>query len=117
LSGEEKDRVIAMINEASPDVLWVGLGTPKQQLWMYEYKDKIKVPVMVGTGAAFDFLAGVKPQAPRWIRDAGFEWLFRLVTEPGRLWKRYLAGNSIFLWFFLKEFVRIRILKKKAGHD
>jgi len=117
LSEEEKKEQIDTINKASPDVLWVGLGTPKQQLWMCAHKDKLQLPVMVGVGAAFDFLAKVKPQAPRWIRDNGFEWLFRLVTEPRRLWKRYLIGNSIFLWLYLKEFVKIKILRKKSGYD
>ena len=82
---------IEIINRVSPDVLWVGLGCPKQQLWMHKHKDRLKVPVMVGVGAAFDFLAGTKPQAPSWIGDYGFEWLFRLITEPKRLWRRYLA--------------------------
>ncbi|MBU1112922.1 MAG: WecB/TagA/CpsF family glycosyltransferase, partial [Candidatus Omnitrophica bacterium] len=114
LSEEEKKEQINIINQAHPDLVWVGLGTPKQQLWMYEYKDKLKVPVLVGTGAAFDFLAGSKAQAPRWMRDNGLEWVFRLVTEPRRLWKRYLIGNSVFLWLFLKEFVKLKILKDKS---
>lgn len=112
LNQEEDQEIIDRINKASPDVLWVGLGCPKQQLWMYEHKDKLKVPVMVGVGAAFDFLAKTKPQAPSWMRDHGLEWLFRLITEPKRLWKRYLLGNTMFLWFFGKEFIRLRILKQ-----
>jgi len=112
LSEAEKKEQIDIINKAHPDVLWVGLGTPKQQLWMYEHKGKVKVPVMVGTGAAFDFLANAKLQAPRWIRDNGFEWLFRLIVEPKRLWRRYLIGNSIFLWIFLKEFINIKIFRR-----
>lgn len=103
LSGEEDARVIEIINKASPDVLWVGLGTPKQQLWMHEHKDKLRVPVMAGVGAAFDFLAGTKRQAPRWIRESGFEWLFRLITEPKRLWRRYLINNSLFIYYAGKE--------------
>ena len=67
---------------------------------------------MVGVGAAFDFMAGTKAQAPSWIRDNGFEWLFRLVAEPRRLWKRYLIGNMLFIGFFLKEFVRVRLFSK-----
>ena len=103
---EEEDReIIDTINRASPDVLWVGLGCPKQQLWMYEHKDKIRVPVMVGVGAAFDFLAGTKVQAPRWIRDNGVEWLFRLITEPRRLWKRYMVNGSIFIYNIAKQLV------------
>lgn len=113
LSEEEKKEQIDIINQVHPDLVWVGLGTPKQQLWMHEYKDKLKVPVLVGTGAAFDFLAGSKVQAPRWMRDNGLEWLFRLITEPKRLWKRYLIGNSIFLWIFFKEFIDVRVLRRK----
>ncbi len=109
---EQEDKEISeKINKASPDVLWVGLGCPKQQLWMYNHKDKLKVPVMVGVGAAFDFVAGTKIQAPAWIRDSGFEWLFRLVSEPKRLWKRYLIGNTLFIGLFFKEFIKERILK------
>ncbi len=106
LTDKEKEKIVGIINNASPDVLWVGLGTPKQQLWMYEHKDKLKVQAMAGVGAAFDFLAGTKYQAPRWIRDNGFEWLFRLVTEPKRLWRRYLIGNSRFAWLFFKELLK-----------
>jgi N-acetylglucosaminyldiphosphoundecaprenol N-acetyl-beta-D-mannosaminyltransferase len=108
LSEEEEKEVIDSINKACPDILWVGLGTPKQQLWMYDYKDRVKVPVMAGVGAAFDFFARTTPHAPRWIRDNGFEWLFRFLVEPRRLWKRYLVGNTIFIWIFLKEFIKVR---------
>jgi len=112
ITAEEKIKVAKIINDSSVDVLWVGVGCPRQALWMQDFRDRLKVPVMVGVGAAFDFLSGTKPQAPRWMRDNGFEWLFRLITEPKRLWKRYLVGNSIFLWLFLKEFIKVKILKK-----
>lgn len=113
LSHKEKEKIVNIINDASPDVLWVGLGTPKQQLWMSEHKDKIKVPVMVGVGAAFDFLSGAKKQAPKWMRENGFEWLFRLITEPKRLWKRYILGNPIFIYLVCKEFISGRLLRRK----
>ncbi|MDP3013321.1 MAG: WecB/TagA/CpsF family glycosyltransferase [Candidatus Subteraquimicrobiales bacterium] len=103
LSKEEDAGVVNIINKANPDVLWIGLGCPKQQLWMYEHKDKLRIPVMVGVGAAFDFLAGTKLQAPRWIRDNGFEWLFRLVTEPKRLWRRYLVDCPLFVYYVLLD--------------
>lgn len=103
LSQEEDLRVIDSINKSDPDVIWVGLGCPKQQLWMYEHRNRLNVPVMVGVGAAFDFLAGTKPQAPRWIRDNGFEWLFRLVTEPKRLWRRYLVDYPLFAYFVVLD--------------
>jgi N-acetylglucosaminyldiphosphoundecaprenol N-acetyl-beta-D-mannosaminyltransferase len=112
LSEAEDKEIVDNINKLSPDVVWVGLGCPKQQLWMYQFRKKLKVPVMVGVGAAFDFMAGTKAQAPSWIRDNGFEWLFRLVAEPRRLWKRYLIGNMLFIGFFLKEFVRVRLFSK-----
>jgi N-acetylglucosaminyldiphosphoundecaprenol N-acetyl-beta-D-mannosaminyltransferase len=115
LSKEENEAIVEIINKASPDVLWVGLGCPKQQLWMYAHKDnKLGVPVMVGVGAAFDFVAHTKPQAPLWMRDNGLEWLFRLVTEPKRLWKRYLVGNTLFAGLFLKEYIKLKLLRKEA---
>ena len=112
LDKKEKGEIIDKINEVSPDVLWVGLGCPKQQLWMSEHRGRLKVPVMVGVGAAFDFLSGNKKQAPKWMRNNGLEWLFRLVKEPKRLWKRYLIGNTIFVWLVLKE-----LGKKLVGHS
>ena len=110
LTEDEDRKITEKINQASPDVLWIGLGCPKQQLWMYEHKNKLKVPVMVGVGAAFDFLAGTKSQSPRWIRDNGFEWLFRLITEPKRLWRRYLINGSLFIYYLGKELI-LRVLK------
>lgn len=105
MTKEEDEKVTGLINDVKPDVIWVGLGCPKQQLWMYSHKDAFQVPVMIGVGAAFDFLAGVKPQAPRWIRDNGFEWLFRLVTEPKRLWRRYLIAYPVFIYYISVELV------------
>jgi N-acetylglucosaminyldiphosphoundecaprenol N-acetyl-beta-D-mannosaminyltransferase len=77
------------LNAANVDIVWIGLGAPRQELWMAENRPRLSAPLLVGVGAAFDFLAGVKPQAPRAIRAAGFEWLFRLASEPRRLWRRY----------------------------
>ena len=77
-------------------ILWLGVSAPKQEIWALEHLDLIGMPVAC-VGAAFDFLAGLKPRAPQWMRDAGVEWIFRLATEPARLWKRYLIGNAIFL--------------------
>ena len=94
----EEESVLKKINDAQPDILWVGLGSPKQDFWMAQHRDPLNVPVMIGVGAAFDFLAGVKRQAPRWIQSAGLEWLFRLGCEPRRLWKRYLIGNTLFVY-------------------
>lgn len=96
------------INKSGADVVWVGLGGVKQERWMLEHKNKLNVPVMIGVGAAFDFLAGTKPQAPRWMRDTGLEWLFRLIAEPKRLWRRYLINNLLFIWY-----VAVDLLKKR----
>jgi N-acetylglucosaminyldiphosphoundecaprenol N-acetyl-beta-D-mannosaminyltransferase len=99
----EEKAVLEAINQANPDILWVGLGAPKQDFWMKLNRARLEVPVMIGVGAAFDFLAGVKPQAPKWIQRSGFEWLFRLCCEPKRLWKRYLIGNSLFVFYVIKD--------------
>ncbi len=89
LTPQEEEQTVARINASGADFLWVGLGAPKQELWMREFRPRLTTPVMLGVGAAFDFHSGAKPQAPRWLRQAGFEWLFRLLTEPARLWPRY----------------------------
>jgi N-acetylglucosaminyldiphosphoundecaprenol N-acetyl-beta-D-mannosaminyltransferase len=94
---EEDAAMIEIINKAAPDVLWVGLSTPKQERWMHQHRDLLRVPVMVGVGAAFDFLSARKKQAPCWMREHGLEWLFRLLQEPKRLWKRYLIEGFQFL--------------------
>lgn len=100
---KEKPEVIAQINDSGADVLWVGLGSPKQDFWMAVHRSQINVPVMIGSGAAFDFLAGTKAQAPRWLQRTGLEWVFRLCCEPRRLWRRYLVGNTRFIYLLLKE--------------
>jgi N-acetylglucosaminyldiphosphoundecaprenol N-acetyl-beta-D-mannosaminyltransferase len=92
LTPDEDERVIGAINAAGVRILFIGLNTPKQDYWMAAHKGRVQA-VMVGVGAAFDFLAGTKPQAPRWMMPLGLEWLFRLATEPRRLWKRYLKHN------------------------
>ena len=94
------------INAAGPDILWVGLGSPKQDFWMRMHRPFLDVPVMVGVGAAFDFLSGVKPQAPVWMQKSGLEWMFRLLSEPGRLWKRYLIGNTQFLYYVGRDGIK-----------
>jgi len=103
LTDAEKEDVAALINNARPDIVWVGLSTPKQERWMAEMAPRLRVPVLVGVGAAFDFLSGRKPQAPRWMQRSGLEWLFRLATEPRRLWRRYLVNNTAFLWALARQ--------------
>jgi len=103
LTPEEDAQVVSRINAARPDVVWVGLSTPKQERWMHAHRERLEAPVMLGVGAAFDFHAGLKKQAPRWIQRSGMEWCFRLITEPKRLWKRYLRNNPRFLALMLLQ--------------
>ena len=98
LSPEEDQAMVERINAAAPDVVWVGLSTPKQEKWMAAHVGRLHAPVLVGVGAAFDFHAGTKQQAPYWMQRSGLEWFFRLLTEPRRLWRRYLYNNPRFLW-------------------
>lgn len=117
LNKEEDMQIIKIINEAQPDVIWVGTGCPKQEIWMYEHKDKLKVAVMVGVGAAFDFYAGTKRQAPYWMREHGLEWFFRLMTEPRRLWKRYIVGGAVFVYNIVPDLARNFFLKEKMRDE
>lgn len=101
---EEEDRaVVDAVNAAGPDVVWVCLGAPKQELWMAEHFGRLKAPVMIGVGAAFDFHAGNIQRAPIWMQKRGLEWAWRLYQEPGRLWKRYLIDDLPFFWYILKQ--------------
>jgi N-acetylglucosaminyldiphosphoundecaprenol N-acetyl-beta-D-mannosaminyltransferase len=93
---------VARIRAVQADVVWVGLGTPKQELWMRTHAPELPACVLLGVGAAFDFHSKTKPQAPRWLRQMGFEWLFRLLTEPRRLGRRYLLGIPQFLWLLAR---------------
>jgi N-acetylglucosaminyldiphosphoundecaprenol N-acetyl-beta-D-mannosaminyltransferase len=97
LTEAEEDEIARQINAARPDVLWVGIGVPKQEKWMARMRDKLDVPVMCGTGAAFDFLAGRVSQAPPWMQRRGLEWTYRIAQEPRRLLPRYLYYNPAFV--------------------
>jgi N-acetylglucosaminyldiphosphoundecaprenol N-acetyl-beta-D-mannosaminyltransferase len=97
LTPEEEQQVQTMIRDAAPDIVFVGISTPKQEQWMASHRDRFPGVVMVGVGAAFDFHAGRVKQAPEWMQRRGLEWLFRLTTEPARLWKRYLLVTPWFL--------------------
>jgi N-acetylglucosaminyldiphosphoundecaprenol N-acetyl-beta-D-mannosaminyltransferase len=90
LTDKERRKLTSLVEKVSPDVLWVGLSTPKQEKWMHENRDRLAVSVMLGVGAAFDFNCGRTRQAPAWMRENGLEWFFRLSMEPRRLWRRYL---------------------------
>ena len=109
LTGDEEKQLAAQITTAAPDILWVGLSTPKQEKFMAEYLPKLDVTLMVGVGAAFDFHSGRVRQAPRWMQRSGLEWFYRLCSEPRRLGKRYLRNNPLFL---LKSFGQLTGWKK-----
>lgn len=102
ISQEEDTEIVKHINASSARILFVGLGCPKQEKWMAEHRGKVNA-VMLGVGAAFDFHAGVKSQAPSWMQKIGLEWLYRLVTEPRRLWRRYLYHNSRFIFLAIAD--------------
>ena len=106
VSAAEDQAIVREINDAGPDIVWVGLSTPKQECWMDAHLGRLRAPVLIGVGAAFDFHAGLKKRAPRWMQRSGLEWLFRLGTEPRRLWRRYLRNNPAFIW---------RVLLQAAG--
>ena len=101
--GPESLRVLERIGEAQPDIVLVGMGTPRQELWVDRHRDRIEGRVVWTVGALFDYLSGRVPRAPRWMSDSGLEWLFRLLVEPGRMWRRYVLGNPIFLWRVRRE--------------
>lgn len=94
---EQLDAVARMIRDAQPHILFVGLGAPKQENWIYEHGTKLGVPISMGIGGAFEMVAGMTHRAPLWMQHLGLEWLFRLAIEPGRLWRRYLIGNVQFM--------------------
>ncbi len=114
LAAAENQQMADRINAARPDVVWVGLGTPKQDLWMGEFRCKLDAPVLIAVGAAFNFHAGRLPQAPRWMQRIGLEWLYRLIKEPRRLWRRYLVGNPRFLWLLMQQLGRGSLLGHRA---
>lgn len=105
LSEEEDESVVDAIEASGTKLLFVGLGCPKQERWMSEHRGRLPC-ALLGVGAAFDFLAGAKRQAPRWMQGSGLEWLFRLASEPRRLWRRYLFGNPRFLTYFTVQWLR-----------
>ncbi len=107
LSSEEQEDICKMINSTQPDFLWIGLGSPKQDVWIREHFEKIKGSIIVPSGATFDFFSGTIQQAPKWIRTSGFEWLFRLTQDFRRLWTRYTIYNVIFIFMFALQQLRV----------
>lgn len=103
-SDEDNKAIINAINAADPDLLWIGMTAPKQEKWAYVHWDELNIHCHVGTiGAVFDFFAGTVARAPEWWQNHGLEWLYRLIKEPKRMWKRYIIGNTLFLWNIFKE--------------
>lgn len=102
LTPAEESDVIKLINASGADIVWCGLGTPRQDFWVAQFRDRVQAPVLLAVGAAFNFHAGLVRQAPRWMMSCGLEWIFRLVMEPRRLWRRYLVGNPRFLYLLWK---------------
>jgi N-acetylglucosaminyldiphosphoundecaprenol N-acetyl-beta-D-mannosaminyltransferase len=100
---EEDAAISKRINDSDPDIVWIGLGSVKQDYWANSHVGKLRAPVLIAVGAAFDFHSGQKPQAPRWMMRVGLEWLFRFLTEPRRLGPRYLRDNPIFAWNVLQQ--------------
>lgn len=107
LSDAEILEIARTIDQTGADVVWVGLSTPKQERWMDRIRPHVAAPVLVGVGAAFDIHAGNLPQAPRWMQRSGLEWLYRLVREPRRLWRRYFSNNPRFVWRILRQRPRL----------
>lgn len=108
LTQEEAERYAREIRDSGARILFVGIGCPKQEQWMAAHRGTLPC-VMIGVGAAFDFFSGRKKHAPRWMQQAGLEWLFRLASDPRRLWKRYLKHNPRFVWYFTKQYIRQRL--------
>jgi N-acetylglucosaminyldiphosphoundecaprenol N-acetyl-beta-D-mannosaminyltransferase len=103
-SEEDNQAMIEAINEANPDLLWIGMTAPKQEKWAYQHWEELNIHCHCGTiGAVFDFYAGTTKRAPLWWQEHGLEWLYRLIREPRRMWKRYIIGNVEFLWYVLRE--------------
>lgn len=103
-SEEDNKAIVEAINAADPDLLWIGMTAPKQEKWTYSHWNELNIHCHVGTiGAVFDFFAGTVERAPIWWQRHGLEWLYRLLKEPKRMWRRYIIGNTLFLWNMLKE--------------
>jgi N-acetylglucosaminyldiphosphoundecaprenol N-acetyl-beta-D-mannosaminyltransferase len=109
LTEEERDAIAEEINHSRADVVWVGIGVPKQEKWMAQMRTRLEAPLLIGVGAAFDFHAGLVAQAPVWLQQSGLEWAYRLAHEPRRLWRRYLRYNPRFIVAFTRQLVRDRL--------
>jgi N-acetylglucosaminyldiphosphoundecaprenol N-acetyl-beta-D-mannosaminyltransferase len=115
LTTEEEDRIIDQINEARPDVVWVGIGVPKQEKWMARLRPRLEAAVLCGVGAAFDFHSGRISQAPSWMQERGLEWIYRSAQEPRRLLPRYLSYNPAFVLAFARQLFRERLGARRGA--
>ena len=103
-SDEDNAAIVKAINDANPDLLWIGMTAPKQEKWAYSHWNELNIHCHCGTiGAVFDFFAGTAKRAPKWWQEHSLEWLYRLIIEPKRMWRRYIIGNTLFLWNIWKE--------------
>ncbi|WP_053367822.1 WecB/TagA/CpsF family glycosyltransferase [Bacillus sp. FJAT-27245] len=109
LDEREEQDIINLINKISPDIIWVGLGAPKQEIWMWNNKSKLQGTLMIGVGAAFNFHADIIKRAPEWMRNLSLEWFYRLLKEPKRLFKRYATTNFLFIYLLAKEVINKRL--------
>ena len=115
LDADEDAAMVARLNAARPDLVWVGLGAPKQEHWMASHVGRLEAPVLLGVGAAFDIHAGTLAQAPDWMQRNGLEWLYRLSREPRRLWRRYLYTNPRFVYGIVRRPPRLRPASEASG--
>jgi len=114
LSAEEDEEHVRMINESGADFLWVSLGCPKQEKWLYEHRDRLRAVVGGGAGAVFNFFSGQTTKAPDWVRYMGLEWVLRLLIEPKRLYRRYLLKYPKFMAHFLQHSLGFRTAKQRS---
>jgi exopolysaccharide biosynthesis WecB/TagA/CpsF family protein len=114
LTIEERAEVVSRIRASGAQVVFVGLGCPRQEVWAYEYREALSVPI-VAVGAAFPMHAGMLAQAPHWMQARGLEWVFRLVVEPKRLWRRYLLLNPWYVWLVVSQRLGLRFFHPEAG--
>lgn len=107
LGEKEKDEIATMIIGSGARIVWIGLGSPKQERWITEFQSRLPSTVLIGVGAAFDYNTGRLTRAPKWMQKSALEWLYRLIQEPGRLWRRYLRNNPLFVWFVFCQWLGI----------
>jgi len=116
-TASEQDEIAQAINSSGAQVVWVGIGQPKQERWMAAMRPRLRAPLLVGVGAAFDFHAGLVPQAPAWMQRSGLEWVYRLWQEPRRLWRRYARYNPLFVGGFARQYLAHALSRARTGRS